>query len=54
MEVSDYRRVGGVMVPFRFVTFGGGLAKPAERVLEAVDLKAAPREIFSLPRPKGP
>lgn len=53
VEVSDYRRVGGVMVPFRFVTFGGGLAKPVERVLEAVDLKPVPREVFSLPRPAG-
>ena len=53
VEVSDYRRVGGVMVPFRFVTFGGGLAKPVERVLEKVDFNAAPRDIFSLPRPKG-
>jgi hypothetical protein len=53
VEVSDYRRVGGVMVPFRFVTFGGALAKPVERALQAVDFKAASREMFSLPRPKG-
>lgn len=52
VEVGDYRRVGGVTVPFRFVTFGGGLAKPVERVLQTVDFKPAPREIFSLPRPK--
>lgn len=50
VEVGDYRRVGGVMVPFRFVTFGGGLAKPVERVLSAVELKPTPREIYSLPR----
>jgi hypothetical protein len=54
VEVSDYRRVGGVQVPFRFVTFGGGLPKPVERVLDAVDFKAVPREVYSLPRPKGP
>jgi hypothetical protein len=54
VDVGDYRRVGGVMLPFKFTTFGGGLAKPVERTLEAVDLKATPREIFSLPRPKGP
>lgn len=53
VELSDYRRVGGVMVPFRAVTVGGGLARPLERVLEAVNLSAAPREIFSLPRPPG-
>lgn len=52
VEVSDYRRVGAVMVPFRFVTFGGGRAKPVERVLETVDFRSAPRDIFSLPRPK--
>lgn len=50
VELSDYRRVGGVMAPFRAVTLGGGLARPVERVLEAVDVRAAPREIFSLPR----
>lgn len=50
VEVGDYRRVGGVVVPFRFVTFGGGLAKPVERTLEAVDFKPVPREVFSLPR----
>ncbi|MBU1375912.1 MAG: hypothetical protein KKE02_15575 [Alphaproteobacteria bacterium] len=52
VEVSDHRRVGGVMVPFRFVTFGGGLAKPVERVLESVDFKPLDRAMFSLPRPK--
>jgi len=50
VEVSDYRRVGAVSVPFRFVTYGGGRAKPVERVLDAVDLRAAHRDIFSLPR----
>lgn len=52
VEVSDYRRVAGLMVPFKAVTYGGALSKPRERVLEAVEFKAASREIFSLPRPK--
>lgn len=53
VEVSDYRKVAGVSVPFRFVTFGGDIAKPQERVLEAVDFRAVSRDIFSLPRPPG-
>lgn len=51
VEVGDYRRVGAVQVPFRFVSFGGGLAKPVTRTLEAVDFKPLDRAIFSLPRP---
>ncbi|HEX7884645.1 MAG TPA: hypothetical protein VF474_01595, partial [Phenylobacterium sp.] len=54
VELGDYRRVGPMMVPFRITTVGGGLARPAERVLQAVEFKPADRAIFSLPRPKGP
>lgn len=51
IEVSDYRRVGAVQVPFRFVTYGGSLAKPVERKLQSVDFKTADRNLFSLPPP---
>jgi hypothetical protein len=50
VEFSDYRRVGAVLVPFRQVAYGGGLARPRERVLERVDFAPADRAIFSLPR----
>lgn len=50
VEVSDYRRVGGVLTPFKFNTYGGALPRPRERVVEAVDFRAADRDLFSLPR----
>jgi hypothetical protein len=54
VEMSDYRRVGSLMVPFRFTTSGGDLARPRVRQAEVVDVRRVDREMFSLPRPKGP
>ena len=53
VEMTDYRRVGQMMVPFRFKTFGGGAPKPQERVIEMVEFKTPDRALFSLPRPTG-
>lgn len=52
VEMSDHRRAGSVLVPFRLVTLGGGLAAPLERRVEAADVRRIDRELFSLPRPK--
>jgi hypothetical protein len=54
VEVSDYRRVGPVLVPFRFSTYGGDLAKPRERQVENLDFRPADRTLFSLPRAGTP
>ena len=53
-EVSDYRKVGPVLVPHRFVTYGGGLPRPRERKLQALDFRPADRGLFSLPPPPRP
>ncbi len=50
VEMTDWRHAGPVMVPFRYVTTGGGLPKPLERRVEAADARSAAREMFSLPR----
>lgn len=42
-EVSDYRRVGPVLVPFKYVTDG------VERSVEVIDFRPADRDAFSLP-----
>ncbi len=42
-EVSDYRRVGPLLVPFKYVTDG------VERTVEALDFRTADRDAFSLP-----
>ncbi len=52
-EVEDYRKVGPVQVPFRFVTSGGGLETPVVRTLRSVDFRPADRTHFSLP-PSAP
>jgi hypothetical protein len=54
VELSDYRRVGPVLIPFRATTYGGDLSRPQERVLERIDFPAADRSMFSLPPPKAP
>lgn len=54
IEVSDYRRVGAVMIPFRVVVSGGDLSAPRERVLKRVDFLPADRAMFSLPPPAPP
>jgi hypothetical protein len=50
VELSDYRRVGPVLIPFRFDAHGGDLPTPRERRLERVDFIPADRSVFSLPR----
>ncbi|WP_091743035.1 hypothetical protein [Phenylobacterium immobile] len=42
-EVLDYRRVGAIMAPFKYVTDG------VERTVEAIDFRATDRDSFSLP-----
>jgi hypothetical protein len=51
VRVSDYRKVGPILVPFRF-TAEAGAAPPLARERESVTLAALPREQFSLDRPK--
>lgn len=51
VEVSDYRRVGRLLLPHRRVAFGGGLARPVERVALKIETVAPDRGLFSLPRP---
>lgn len=50
IEFSDYRSVGRVKVPFRTMTYGGGLRRLQTRVLERIDFPPADRDMFSLPR----
>ncbi|MDP3658825.1 hypothetical protein [Phenylobacterium sp.] len=54
MELSDYRRVGPVMIAFAATTTGGGLTAPRLRKVESVDFRAADRNLFSLPRRATP
>ena len=49
VELSDYRRVGPVTIPFRSVTSGGDLARPRQRQLDSIDFRPADRALFSLP-----
>jgi len=50
VEMSDYKRAGSVLIPHRYLTTGGGLAKPLERTVQAADVRRVEREMFSLPR----
>jgi hypothetical protein len=51
-EVSDYRRVGPIKIPFRSVTTGGDRTQSEERRLDAIDFPVADRNLFSLPPPR--
>jgi hypothetical protein len=51
IELSDYRRVGPLRLPHRVVIYGGGRTKPVERTIKRIELEAADRSLFSLPRP---
>lgn len=42
-EISDYRKVGPVTVPFKHVVDG------VERIAESIDFRVADRDLFSLP-----
>ncbi len=50
-EVSDYRKVGQITLPHRFVTHGGDLKAPMERKITGVDVQPVDRMRFSLPPP---
>lgn len=50
-EVSDYRRVGAVLLPHRFVSDRGGRAET--RQAERIDLLPPDRNLFSWARPQG-
>jgi hypothetical protein len=54
VEVSDYRRVGPVLVAFTYATEGGGPAHTQDRQIESLDFRPADRSLFSLPRPPAP
>lgn len=54
VELSDYRRVGPVLIPFHSKTYGGDLVRPKERQLESIDFRPADRNLFSLPPPTAP
>jgi hypothetical protein len=50
LELSDYRKVSAVQLPFRRIAYGGDLPRPREQVIERIDLQPVDRAIFSLPR----
>lgn len=52
-ELSDYRKVGRVMAPFKLSIREKGAA-PRVRILKSVDFRPADRDQFSLPPPKTP
>ena len=49
VELSDYRRVGPVQMPFKAVTHVAGAPQPRQRRAEKIDFAAADRSKFSLP-----
>jgi hypothetical protein len=49
-ELSDYRKVGKVMLPFVTVTTGGDLTAPRRRELKTVDFPVVGRDLFTLSR----
>lgn len=50
-ELYDYRKAGGVQVPFRAMTHDGGRTAPEERKVESLEFPLADRDLFSLPPP---
>lgn len=50
VEASDYRKVGPVKLPFRWVTSAPGQARTVERRIEKADFVPLDRALFSLPR----
>lgn len=50
IEISDYRPVGPLRLPFRYTLEGGGPNAPARQV-ESVTFPLVDRALFSLPRP---
>lgn len=53
-RVSDYRRVGPVLVAFRYEPEPGAPAGVARRQVETLTFAAADRDLFSLPRTPPP
>lgn len=53
VELSDYRRAGPVLVPFKAVTYAGDRSPARQRRAEKIDFAPADRSKFSLP-PKAP
>lgn len=51
LQVGDYRKVGPVLIPFRFAPEAGGPADPLARQRESLVFAPAPRDGFSLNRP---
>lgn len=55
VSLSDYRRAGPVLAPYRVTISGGDLDRPVERRLDRAEAPhRVEREMFSLPRPKAP
>lgn len=50
VELSDYRKVGKLLLPFKQVMYGGELTKPRERRIEKIEAVTPDRALFSLPR----
>jgi hypothetical protein len=52
LTVSDYRKVGPVLIPFRFAAEPGAPADPIARQRESLVFAPSPRDGFSLNRPE--
>ena len=50
-DLSDYRKVGPVRVPFRATVEGAAPGSPGDRRVDTVIFTPADRALFSLPRP---
>lgn len=49
LEVSDYRKIGPVLVAHKYTAPAAALSRAQDRVIESVDFKPASRDRFSLP-----
>jgi hypothetical protein len=54
IKVSDYRKVGPVLVAFRYEPEPGGPPGAPRRQIETLTFAAVDRDLFSLPRPAPP
>ncbi|HEY2753140.1 hypothetical protein [Phenylobacterium sp.] len=53
VQLSDYRRVGALLVPYRITVAGAAPDSPDTRQVESVAFTPPDRNLFSLPRPPG-
>lgn len=53
VRVSDYRRIGPVLIPFRFAPEPGAAGVPLARRRESLAFTPADRDLFSLNRPEA-